>query len=254
MVPITINRSNVLQWVWFGILEMVHLVLALFRGSFSREDEVTRVVEAKAEKGSPASVIEVMDAYATKRRFLMNVGVEKGALLRELMISSEAKNVLELGAYCGYSAVLMGESLKEQNGRLVSIEANPKNAARAERVVAHAGLAEHVEFRIGKGSERIPDLEGSAPFDLVFIDHWKDDYLPDLLALEELGLLAEGAVVVADNVGIFSNTLDDYLDYVRTDPRYVSSFHSLPMEYTQSIQDGVEVSFFKGASPQTAAA
>ena len=148
----------------------------------------------------------------------------------------------------------MGELLKERNGRLVSIEADPKNAARAARVVAHAGLADLVEFRIGKGSERIPDLEPDAPFDLVFIDHWKDDYLPDLQALEERGLLAEGAVVVADNVGIFSNTLDEYLDYVRSDSRYTSSFHALPMEYTQSIQDGVEVSFFHGVHTNQAAA
>ena len=60
-------------------------------------------------------MLQVMDGYATRRRFLMNVGVEEGALLRSLMESSEAKNVLELGAYCGHSAVLMGELLKERN-------------------------------------------------------------------------------------------------------------------------------------------
>ena len=51
----------------------------------------------------------------------------------------------------------------------------------------------------GNSSDVIPTLEG--PFDLVFIDHWKPLYLPDLQAIERHGLLRSGSIVVADNVG-----------------------------------------------------
>ncbi|KAK7254378.1 O-methyltransferase [Aureococcus anophagefferens] len=39
-----------------------------------------------------------------------------------------------------------------------------------------------------------------APFDAVLMDHWKPDYARDLEALRARGLLADGALVVADNV------------------------------------------------------
>ena len=104
----------------------------------------------------------------------------------------------------------------------------------------HAGLGDTVEILVGAADERIPSLEG--PFDVVFIDHWKDAYLPDLQALEARGLLAEGAIVVADNVGIFERTLAPYLDYVRHSGKYRSEHHATHMEYSDTIRDGVEVS------------
>jgi len=212
---------------------------------------VTREVERNAVKSDPESVLRVMDEFAQSRRFLMNVGEEKGALLKRTLKNSSAKRVLEMGAYCGYSAVLMGAELKERGGSLVSLESSPTNAAVTRRVVNHAGLGELVTIHVGKACEGIEILEGA--FDLVFIDHWKDDYLPDLKRLEERGLLAPGAIIVADNVGIFSSTLQDYLNYVRKSGRYKSDFYPLPMEYNQSIEDGVEVSVWQVKEQRVAA-
>jgi len=245
MIPITLNRDNSLHWLRFGSTELVRVLKALMVGERGRELAVTRYVEQDATAGDPQSVIASMDAFAKERRFLMNVGGEKGDILLDELISVRAKRVLELGAYCGYSAVLMGDYLKRTGGKLVSIEANPRNAEMAQRVVNHAGLGEVVEFKLGKGSERIPDLE--EPFDLVFIDHWKDDYLSDLKALEERGLLAPGARIVADNVGIFSKTLEPYLTYVRESECYESVHYRTQMEYSDDISDGVEVSVWKGS-------
>jgi len=240
MIPITIHRRNAWQWLRFGLLEAWRITRALFSFAGSREAEVTRHVEQNAVKGSPDSVISTMDEYALERRFLMNVGKEKGDILLGELHDVQASRVLELGAYCGYSAVLMGKSLAEGGGKLISIEASERNAELARRVVAHAGLSATVEIQVGKASECISQLEG--PFDLVFIDHWKDDYLPDLQRLERANLLRPGSRVVADNVGIFSNTLEAYLDYVRHAGHMRSAHHPAPMEYRDSIDDGVEVS------------
>ena len=251
MVPITLNKQNIFQWALFGLLEVFRVLKALFTGKGSREKEVTRHIEKNTPKNNPQAVLKAMDAFATSNRFLMNVGVEKGEVLKHVLETSKTTRALELGAYCGYSSVLMGEVLKERGGRLVSIEADPTKAGLAARVADHAGLAETVSFKIGKGKERIPDLKGK--FGLVFIDHWKDDYLSDLMSLENRGLLEPDAIIVADNVGIFSSTLGPYLNYVRNSGRFTSKYYPLPMEYNDAIEDGVEVSYWIAQREQLAA-
>jgi len=251
MVPITLNRQNIFQWVLFGLLEVWRVLRSLVKRSGTREEEVTREVERDAIRNDPGSVLRVMDEFALSRRFLMNVGEEKGALLRRTLKNSRASRVLEMGAYCGYSAVLMGEELQKWGGELVSLEIDGEKAALARRVVDHAGLTDLVSIHVGSAAKGIGALEGQ--FDLVFIDHWKDDYLPDLKRLEERGLLSPGAIIVADNVGIFSNTLQDYLSYVRKSGRYKSDYYPLPMEYNHSIEDGVEVSVWQAGGQRVAA-
>ncbi|MGB0591176.1 MAG: O-methyltransferase [Myxococcota bacterium] len=251
MIPITLDRDNSVHWLKFGSTELWRILKALMVGAQGRERAVTRHVERTAREGDPESVIASMDAFAKERRFLMNVGEEKGDILIDQLVSVRANRVLELGAYCGYSAVLMGAQLQRTGGQLVSIEASSRNAELARRVVAHAGLTETVDIQVGSASESIRNLQGT--FDLVFIDHWKDDYLSDLRQLEELGLLRPGARIVADNVGIFSKTLAPYLDYVRTSEHMESTHFATRMEYSDDIADGVEVSVWRGPRGQLAA-
>ena len=242
MIPITLSRKNALRWLIFGIQEAWRTILAFIFRTANRELEVTRTVERLATPGDPEDVLAVMDKFAQKKRFLMNVGVEKGRVLREAVSIRGAQRALELGAYCGYSAVLLGSELRKVGGSLISLEANPMNAAMARRVVSHAGLDDIVEIRVSSAAEGLSKLKGR--FDLVFIDHWKGDYLPDLKRIEDADLLKSGALVIADNVGIFSGTLCDYLDYVRTSPSFSSTHYPLPMEYNDTIEDGVEVSIW----------
>ncbi len=251
MAPITINRENVFQWLLFGLVEAWRVLRAVFTGRGGRVAAVARYVEENATKGDAESALEAIDAFSYKERFLMNVGDEKGAILLNELDDCKALRVLELGAYCGYSAVLMGKELAKRGGTLLSLESSPRNAKMAARVVAHAGLAETVEFRVGKASEEIGALEG--PFDLVFIDHWKDDYLSDLHRLESHGLLRPGSRIVADNVGIFSTSLQPYLSYVRNSEHMESKHYPTRMEYNDTIADGVEVSVWRPEKAELAA-
>ncbi len=243
MAPITLNRDNILQWLIFGLIEAGRVLRALFTGNGARVCAVARYVEKYANSGDPDSVIQAIDTFSYRNRFLMNVGDEKGAILMNELRAAKATNVLELGAYCGYSAVLMGKELANNGGRLLSLEASKRNAEMARRVVDHAGLSETVEFRVGKASDLISELQG--PFDLVFIDHWKDDYLADLVRLEQHGLLRPGTRIVADNVGIFCNALQPYLSYVRDSDHFQSTHYVTAMEYNDAITDGVEVSVWR---------
>jgi len=244
VIPIKINRTNILYWIIFGLKDLGRMLLALIQFKPRRLSRVLRYVEKNAEKGNPESVLKALDEFALRKNFLMNVGKEKGDIVKKSVQSSDARSVLELGAYCGYSAIIIAQELKERQGKLISIEKSKHNAAIAEAVVEYAGLGDYVEFKVGSASEQIRTL--NTTFDLVFIDHWKDLYLPDLKLIESKGLLNERAQVVADNVGIFENSLKTYLEYVRTSGRYETLFISAPMEYEDRIEDGVEISTWLG--------
>nr|XP_046167196.1 catechol O-methyltransferase B-like [Oncorhynchus gorbuscha] len=59
---------------------------------------------------------------------------------------------------------------------------------------------QQVEGASGTWIPRLKEHFGAQAFDLVFLDHWKDRYLPDTKPLKECGLIQKGTVMLADNV------------------------------------------------------
>lgn len=214
---------------------------ARLTGAPDRATAVLDYAERNARAGDPESVLAAMDEFARTRQFLMNVGDEKGLLLDRVVSDSQARRVLELGCFCGYSAIRIARLLGE-GGRLVSVEKNPHYAEVAGRMLRLAGVESRVEIRVGASDVVIPELTG--PFDVVFIDHWKSLYKADLIRLEQAGLLRKGTAIVADNVGPLFGA-DEYLGYVRGSGRYKTEYHRAHIEYSD-LEDGVEISVFQG--------
>jgi predicted O-methyltransferase YrrM len=106
-----------------------------------------------------------------------------------------AHSILEIGTLGGYSTILLARALPA-NGRLVSLEAEPRYAEVARENVERAGLGGLVEVRVGPALETLPAVEG--PFDLVFIDADKKT-TPQYFAWG-LRLSRPGSVIVGDNV------------------------------------------------------
>ena len=202
-------------------------------------------VFAHAARGDSDSVLRALDDFGRNKRFLMNVGDEKGPILEEeVRKAGPDARVVEFGCFLGYSAILIARNLGPQ-GKLVSVEASRTSVAVASEIIGYAGLIDKVDFVQGTSDEMIPKLAG--PFDLVFFDHWKPAYKDDLQAMEAHGHLREGTVVVADNVGPFFGSTE-YLEYVRGCGHYESRYIESRIEY-QDIEDGVEISIYRGARP-----
>lgn len=212
------------------------------QGAEERPTEAAEYVLEHAAKGDPASVLGCLDNFAVNRGFLMNLGPEKAPLLEEtLRLLGRELRVLELGCYCGYSAIAMARNL-EGEGRLISLEKSALSVAAASEIIDHAGLADRVEIVHGDSGESLARLEGE--FDLVFLDHWKGLYRRDLETIEARGLLRPGSVVFADNVGpVFG--AEEYLEYVRGCGRFESRNEISTIEYTE-IEDAVEISIYRG--------
>ncbi|MFE7906385.1 O-methyltransferase [Streptomyces albogriseolus] len=123
----------------------------------------------------------------------------QGKLLQLLARLTGARRVLEIGTLGGYSTIWLGRAMPA-DGRLVTLEYDPRHAEVAVRNIARAGLAERVEVRVGPALESLPKLadEQPPPFDLVFIDADKANN-PHYVEWA-LRLTAAGSLIVLDNV------------------------------------------------------
>ncbi len=123
------------------------------------------------------------------------VSATQGKQLYLTALSIGAKRILEIGTLGGYSTIWMARALPA-DGKLVSLEIDPKHAEIARSNVERAGLAGKVEIRLGPAIALLPGLKG--PFDLAFIDADKEsnaDYFAHALRLSR-----KGSVIIVDNV------------------------------------------------------
>lgn len=128
------------------------------------------------------------------------VSADVGRLLQILVASTPGRLALELGTLGGYSGTWIGRGLAP-SGRLITVEADPNHADFAESEFSAAGLSAKVEVRRGAALDVLPGLLeelGRASLDFVFLDAVKTEY-PDYFRLVK-PLMAEGALLVADNV------------------------------------------------------
>lgn len=158
-----------------------------------------------AAKNDPSSVIKTIDSFCSQSgNWMMHAGNAKGSDVDKIIKKHKPKEIVELGAYCGYSAVRFASVGRSVNPefRYISFELNPVFANIAKAVVEHAGLSNVVTFVIGPFNEKYSYLKeiGLETIDMFFIDHWKDAYLPDAKLIMDKKLVHSGSVLLADNV------------------------------------------------------
>jgi len=129
----------------------------------------------------------------------MDVAPNQGKLLHLIARIQGAKRILEIGTLGGYSTIWLARALPP-DGRLVTLEFDPKHAEVAAANLANAGLSDVVEIRVGPALDTLAKLhqEGCAPFDLIFIDADKPNN-PGYLEWS-LRLSRPGTVIIGDNV------------------------------------------------------
>lgn len=130
----------------------------------------------------------------------------QGRFLATIARLKQPKHILEVGTYTGYSAICMAEGLAP-GGRITSIELEPEREAMIRRYFKKAGIAQSVDLRIGDATGILPELEG--PFDLVFLDADKDNYVNYYEMV--LPKMPSGGLIVADNMLWSGKVLDPHV-------------------------------------------
>ncbi len=183
------------QELWSAVDEYVGALLA------PHDRVLDEALEASEAGGLPA----------------IQVSPPQGKLLNLLASAVGARTVLEFGTLGGYSTIWLARALPE-DGRLITLEADPAYAAIARGNIARAGLEEIVDIRVGAALDLLPELaeDGAGPFDLTFIDADKERS-PDYFAWA-LERSRPGSLIVADNVVRAGALADDGSD----DPKIVA--------------------------------
>jgi predicted O-methyltransferase YrrM len=124
------------------------------------------------------------------------VSVQQGKFLCLLAGAMQARRILELGTLGGFSTIWLAHGAAPQ-GRVVTLEYDPKHAEVARSNLQKAGVADRVEVVVGAALDTLPTVTGG-PFDLVFIDADKENNLAYLDWA--IRLSRPGSLILVDNV------------------------------------------------------
>ena len=176
----------------------------------------------RAAAAQTADIATILHQIKAADREQLAVSEEDGRFLRVLVVSSGAKNAVEIGGASGYSAIWIGLGLRETGGRLTTIEYDAARARTLARNIERAGLSDIVTVVSGDAFTEIPKLAGG--FDFVFLDAWKRDY-KRFFDMVFPRLRARG-LFLGHNVVNKRGEMEDFLAAIRTNPAALTTIVS----------------------------
>lgn len=243
---------------------LAHVRNSLEEPSMAVSSSYSSVVGREDKLRRPNDVLHAIDNFCTSRHWMMHIGPEKGAILISALKETLDKKILhstattletnvvsfvavELGTYCAYASILMGEIIYEtmqhhadveMDCHLFTAEIDQEYAKIAKEIIQLSRMDDVISLlqisyngqdtdivetianairrkkRAGTKSNDPASLLPLTPMiDFLFVDHDKDAYKSDLCKLEESGMIRCGTRVVADNV-LFA-CIDDYVKYAQ---------------------------------------
>jgi caffeoyl-CoA O-methyltransferase len=139
-----------------------------------------------------------------------NLERDTGCWLVLLARATDAREVLEIGSSNGVSTIWLAAAARLNGGKVTGTEILPERAADANRNLADAGLDAVARVVAGDARTTVASLPG--PFDIVFIDAEKDDYVDHFQAVADR--VGPGGLILADNV--ISHDLSEYQAMLRS--------------------------------------
>src|SRR5215203_5403119 len=181
--------------------------------SFALSVDPTSAQSTPAGAVDPA-VARLLAGIRAADKGQLAVSEEDGRFLRVLVGATNARQVLEIGAASGYSAIWIGMGLRQTGGKLTTIEFDPVRAREAAANIQRAGLSDIVRVVHGDAFQEVPKVAGT--FDLVFLDAWKPDYKKffDMV----FPRVNPGGLFLAHNVINKKNDMLDFLSVIEKHP------------------------------------
>ena len=159
-----------------------------------------------------------MEAYAQKYNVPI-VTKEVAEYLRFLVSSYKIKNILEIGTAIGYSGILMAKEIKENNGKLYTIEIDEERYNLAQENFKKSGLSNIISIK-GDALEEVKKINDT--FDFIFIDASKGHYME--FFEDSYKLLNEGGIIFIDNIMFRGYLYKEYPKRFKTIVKRLDSF------------------------------
>ena len=159
-----------------------------------------------------------MEAYAQEYNVPI-VTKEVAEYLRFLVSSYKIKNILEIGTAIGYSGILMAKEIKENNGKLYTIEIDEERYNLAQENFKKSGLTNIISIK-GDALEEVKKINDT--FDFIFIDASKGHYME--FFEDSYKLLNEGGIIFIDNIMFRGYLYKEYPKRFKTIVKRLDSF------------------------------
>ncbi len=183
----------------------------------------------------------------------ISISPVQGKMFQVLASTCNAKRILELGTFFGYSTIWLARALPS-NGKLISLEIDEYQTALAQKNIENAQVNHLVELRTGKAIDILQQMINSnePPFDLIFIDADKPPYLEYFkLAIK---LARPGTIIICDNVirngaVLNENATDEKVIGVQRLNNYLSTCNDVVATILQTVgskeYDGMVIAVVK---------
>jgi len=154
----------------------------------------------------PAQPLDFKNAY-------LPISKEQGVELRRLIVENNSKHIIEFGTSFGISTIYLADAARQTGGKVITTELLENKAEKALQNIEEAGLSNWVEVKIGDAMQTMKAHH--TPIDFLFLDGWKDLYLPLFKMLEPC--FYTGTIIYADNMDMTdTKAYADYLGIFRS--------------------------------------
>jgi caffeoyl-CoA O-methyltransferase len=168
----------------------------------------------------------------------MNVPLNDGRILYDLIIKNNYQNAVEIGTSTGHSAVWIAWALSKTGGKLITIEIDKNRWLKAKANFKKAGVEKYIDARLADAHELVPALQGT--YDFVFSDadkYWYKNYFISMDPKMEIG-----GCFTAHNTAMRGSGISDFLEYIES----ISHFNTT---HAPDSRSGISISYKIAPTP-----
>jgi predicted O-methyltransferase YrrM len=169
---------------------------------------------AEPDSDPDAAAMTRLEWMPTNQTGMLNVSADEGAHLRDHVIKAKAKRALEIGTSNGYSTIWIALGARKTGGHVTTLEIDDAKVKLAGENFRAAAVEQLITQVHGDALKEIPKLHG--PFEFVFIDAWKQDYVKYLDMI--LPMVPPGGIIMAHNTRNLRSELEDFIQKVTQHP------------------------------------
>lgn len=169
------------------------------------------------------SVLEELEK--TQKEF-WNISRQSGVLLNMLIKMNNFKSALEIGTSNGYSGIWISKAIKENDGKLTTIEYFDKRQSPAIENFKKCGVIDVIRPLQGMACAVIESFSESEKFDFVFIDANKSEYEKYFELIKPH--LTEKALIAADNITTHPDKVRGFVDKISSDTDFQTVLLDIP--------------------------
>ncbi len=157
---------------------------------------------------------------ADRPRRMLNITPDTGEFLELLVRATNSKRVLEIGTSNGYSTIWLANAVRATGGHVTTLEFSEYKVGLAKGNFERSGLSSLITL-VHTDAGAFINQPGMVPFDLVFLDSERPEYLGWWPRLKTL--VRNGGLLVVDNATSHAGEMKDFMSLVRSDASFLTS-------------------------------